>query len=171
MRARSRAMPSSVIWPDSAMPPLPSGEYRTRIMPNDALPQTIPAIVERAAREFADIEALVDERDRITFPQLADAAVTSARALIATGVQPGDRVAIWAPNTTEWVHAALGVYAAGGVIVPLNTRFKGAEAAYILGRAKAKVLFTVTDFLDTNYVDLLHAAEPVSTLEQIVVLR
>src|SRR4051794_20771078 len=113
--------------PPSAMPPLPSGEYRTRVMTSDALPSTIPAIVERAAREFAAIEALVDERDRITFAQLADAAVTSARALITTGVQAGDRVAIWAPNTTEWVHAALGVYAAGGVIVPLNTRFKGAE--------------------------------------------
>jgi acyl-CoA synthetase (AMP-forming)/AMP-acid ligase II len=135
------------------------------------VPQTIPAIVERAAREFASIEALVDERERITFPELAAAAVTSARALIASGVQPGDRVAIWAPNTTEWVRAALGVYAAGGVIVPLNTRFKGAEAAYILQRAKAKVLFTVTDFLDTNYVELLQSAEPVATLEQIVVLR
>ena len=69
------------------------------------------------------------------------------------------------------MHAALGVYAAGGVIVPLNTRFKGAEAAYILDRAKAKLLFTVTDFLDTDYVELLRAAEPVASLEQIVVLR
>src|SRR5260221_1486200 len=140
-------------------------------MPDEVLPQTIAAIVERAAREYATIEALVDERDRITFAQLADAAVTSARALIATGVQPGDRVAIWAPNTTEGVHAALGVYAAGGVIVPLNTRFKGAEAAYILDRAQAKLLFTTTDFLDTNYVELLRAADPVPSLRQIVVLR
>jgi HIP---CoA ligase len=136
-----------------------------------ALPATIPAIVERAAREFGSLEALVDERERITFSQLAGAAVTSARALVASGVEPGDRVAIWAPNTTEWVHAALGVYAAGAVIVPLNTRFKGSEAAYILDRARAKLLFTVTDFLDTNYVDLLHAAEPVPSLQQIVVLR
>ncbi len=135
------------------------------------LPQTIPAVLQRAARDYASIEALVDERARITFAELATAAETSARALIASGVEPGDRVALWAPNTTEWVHAALGVYAAGGVIVPLNTRFKGAEAAYILDRAKAKVLFTVTDFLDTNYVELLRAAEPVASLEQIVVLR
>ena len=136
-----------------------------------ALPQTIPAIVERAAREYESLEALVDERARLTFAQLAEAAVTSARALVSLGVEPGDRVAIWAPNTTEWVHAALGVYAAGGVIVPLNTRFKGAEAAYILDRARAKLLFTVTDFLDTDYVELLRSAEPVKSLEQIVVLR
>jgi acyl-CoA synthetase (AMP-forming)/AMP-acid ligase II len=140
-------------------------------MPTDALPSTIPAIVERAAREFADIEALVDERDRITFAQLADAAVVSARALIASGVQAGDRVAIWAPNTTEWVHAALGVYAAGGVIVPLNTRFKGAEAAYVINRARAKVLFSVTDFLDTDYLGLLRDADPVPSIEQRIVLR
>ena len=127
-------------------------------MTEAALPRTIPGVVERAAREYASIEALVDERARITFAQLADAAVTSARALIASGVEAGDRVAIWAPNTTEWVHAALGVYAAGGVIVPLNTRFKGAEAAYILDRARTKLLFTATDFLDTNYVELLRAA-------------
>ena len=138
---------------------------------SEPVPQTIPAVVERAARDYASLEALVDDRERITFAGLADAAVTSARALISSGVEPGDRVAIWAPNTTEWVHAALGVYAAGGVIVPLNTRFKGAEAAYILDRAHAKLLFTVTDFLDTNYVELLRAAEPVGSLEQIVVLR
>ena len=118
-------------------------------MTDSSLPITIPGVVTRAAREYADLEALVDERERIAFAQLADGAVRSAQALIACGVEPGDRVAIWAPNTTEWVHAALGVYAAGGVIIPLNTRFKGAEAAYIVNRARAKVLFTVTDFLDT----------------------
>jgi acyl-CoA synthetase (AMP-forming)/AMP-acid ligase II len=140
-------------------------------MAQSALPRTIPGVVARAAHDYGSIEALVDERARITFAQLADATVTSARALIASGVEPGDRVAIWAPNTTEWVLAALGVYAAGAVIVPLNTRFKGAEASYILNRSRAKALFTVTDFLDTNYVELLRAAAPVESLQQIVLLR
>jgi len=140
-------------------------------MSETSLPTTIPGVVARAAREYADLEALVDERERITFAQLADGAVRSARALITCGVEPGDRVAIWAPNTTEWVHAALGVYAAGGVIIPLNTRFKGAEAAYIVNRARAKVLFTVTDFLDTNYLALLDAADPVPSVQQRIVLR
>ena len=140
-------------------------------MPEAALPQTIPGVVARAAEQYASLEALVDERERLTFAQLEEQTETVARALIASGIQSGDRVAIWAPNTTEWVLAALGVYAAGAVIVPLNTRFKGSEAAYILDRAGAKVLFTVTDFLDSNYVELLRSAEPVASLEQIVVLR
>ncbi|HEX5094620.1 MAG TPA: FadD3 family acyl-CoA ligase, partial [Acidimicrobiia bacterium] len=116
-------------------------------------------------------EALVDERDRLTFAQLQDAAFGAARALVASGIQPGDRVGIWAPNTTEWVVAALGIYAAGGVVIPLNTRFKGGEASYILNRAHVKLLFTVTDFLATDYVELLKDGDDVPTLETIVVIR
>ncbi len=146
-------------------------EYcNTDVVSND-LPTTIPAVVARAATRFADREALVDERARLTFAQLADAAGVAGRALIASGLQPGDRVAIWSPNITEWVVAALGVYAAGCAVVPLNTRFKGDEAAYILDRADARCCFTVSDFLGTDYVEVLRKTPPVASLEQIVVLR
>jgi len=57
------------------------------------------------------------------------------------------------------------------VLVPLNTRFKGAEASYILDRADVKLLFTVTDFLATDYVELLRTGDPVASLKEIVVLR
>ncbi len=80
-------------------------------------------------------------------------------------------MSIWAPNTTEWAIAALGVYRAGGVVVPLNTRFKAAEAAYILERADVKLLFTVTDFLATNYVELLDQVDRPAQLREVVVLR
>ena len=72
----------------------------------------------------------------------------------------------------EWVVAALGILGAGAVLVPLNTRFKGAEAAFVLDKSRARLLFTVTDFLGTDYVELLRASgEELSALEQIVVLR
>jgi acyl-CoA synthetase (AMP-forming)/AMP-acid ligase II len=137
----------------------------------DQLPSTIPGLVARAAASFADNEALVDERDRLTFAQLADEVGRAARALVASGVEPGDRVAIWAPNCTEWVVAALGIFRAGGVLVPLNTRFKGGEARYVLERADVKLLFTVTDFLDTNYEALLRAEPPLAELREIIDLR
>ena len=79
----------------------------------------------------------------------------STRAAIAAGIEPGDRAAIWAPNMHEWIVAALGILGAGGVLVPLNTRFKGAEAAYVLGKSGARMLFTVNGFLGTDYVALL----------------
>ena len=73
---------------------------------------------------------------------------------MARGVAKGDRVAIWAPNIWEWPIVALAVHRAGAVVVPINTRFKGREAGYVLQKSKAKLLFTVTDFLDTDYVAL-----------------
>ena len=118
---------------------------------------SIPGLVRRAARDFGEREALVDDEGafRLDFRGLEDAMVASTRAAIAAGLQPGDRAAVWAPNIHQWIEAALGILGAGGVLVPINTRFKGAEAAYVLGKSRARLLFTVTDFLDTDYVALL----------------
>jgi acyl-CoA synthetase (AMP-forming)/AMP-acid ligase II len=140
-------------------------------MTDDQLPATIPGLVARAAASFPELEALVDERARLTFARLDEEVAHAGRALVASGIEPGDRVAIWAPNCTEWVVAALGIFAAGGVLVPLNTRFKGAEARYVLERADVKLLFTVTDFLDTNYEALLRAEPELPELREIIDLR
>ncbi len=135
------------------------------------LPLTIPQLVARAAERFGDREAVVDGDVRLSFTQFADAIDTAARALIASGIEPGDRISIWAPNMYEWAVAALATHSVGGVVIPLNTRFKGAEAGYVIGVAKARRLFTVTDFLDTDYVELLRDAPGTESLEEIVVLR
>ena len=137
----------------------------------DASWSTICELVDDAARRFPELEALVDGEVRWTFPELRDQVRTSARALMASGIEPGDRVAVWAPNVWEWVVAGLGVHLAGGVLVPVNTRFKGREADYILQKSKARILFTVTDFLDTDYVGLLHDADGGAGLDDVVVLR
>jgi acyl-CoA synthetase (AMP-forming)/AMP-acid ligase II len=138
---------------------------------HDDLPQTIPSVLERAVILYPEVEALVDGDTRLTFPELAAAVDEAARALVASGVEPGDRVAIWGPNMAEWAITALAVHRSGGVVVPLNTRFKGSEAAYILAASGARRLFTVTDFLDTDYVALLRDADEVPELDEIVVLR
>ena len=119
---------------------------------------TIPAMVRDAARRFGAADAVVDGDRRIGFTDLEESVTDAARALIACGVAPGERVAVWAPNSLEWIVAALGVTTAGGVLVPVNTRFRGAEAAYILARSNARVLFTVRGFLDTDYPALLAEA-------------
>src|SRR5689334_19533952 len=132
---------------------------------------TIPRALAHAAQHFSADEALVDDEQRLTFAQLAEAVDAATASVIAAGIQPGDRVAIWAPNIAPWVVASLAVHAAGAVLVPCNTRFKGHEAAYVLQRADVRLLFTVTDFLQTDYVELLRDAPPVPSLEQIVVMR
>ena len=113
----------------------------------------------------------MDGELRLTFEELAQRIDLASRALVASSIQSGDRVAVWAPNIAEWVFAALGAHRAGAIVVPLNTRFKGYEAAYILRRSGARMLFTVTDFLDTDYVALLAAADVPPALEEVVVLR
>ena len=97
----------------------------------------------------------VDGDIRFSFAQLAERVDEAARAFIASGLQAGDRAAIWAPNSARWIIASLGLYAAGGVLVPINSRFKAPEAAHVLNTSKARYLFTVTDFLDTDYVEAL----------------
>jgi acyl-CoA synthetase (AMP-forming)/AMP-acid ligase II len=85
--------------------------------------RTIPDVVRRAARIFGDKPAIIDGARRISFAGLESAMLQAAGAFLAAGVKPGDRVSIWAPNSLDWVVAALGIQAAGACFVPLNTRF------------------------------------------------
>jgi len=144
-------------------------------MPDDTMPDdtSTPATStpERERDErFGDAEAVVDGDTRLSWVDLGERARQAARAFVAAGVEPGDRVAVWAPNCWEWVVALLGLQSAGGVLVPLNTRYKGAEAGYILRTSRAKVLVTVNGFLGNDYVDML-AAEDLPDLERIVTVR
>jgi HIP---CoA ligase len=116
---------------------------------------TLPAMVTAAASAHAGRDAIVDGAVRITYADLAERVDEVARAMLAAGIEPGDRVAVWAPNGWRWVLAALGAVRAGAVLVPLNTRFKGEEAAYILTKTRARLLVTVEGFLDNDYVGML----------------
>ena len=108
---------------------------------------------------------------RLTFRELAALAHRATRAAMAQGIRPGDRVAIWAPNSWEWIVAALGMLGAGAWLVPVNTRFKGDEAAYVLDRADVAALFTVRGFLDTDYVAMLRDTAPqLRCLDHVVLL-
>jgi acyl-CoA synthetase (AMP-forming)/AMP-acid ligase II len=120
---------------------------------------TIPALTAAAAERFGDRVAVVDSGVELTYVELLDRAREFGAALIRFGVQPGDRVAIWAPNSARWIVAALGLWQAGAVLVPINTRFKGAEAFDILSRSHARVLVTVNEFLGADYVAMLGGFE------------
>src|SRR5271166_2327146 len=97
--------------------------------------RTIPAITAAAADRFGGRVAIEDGQSRLTYSELFEGARTFGAALVASGIEPGDRVAIWAFNSVEWVVAFLGLSQAGAVLVPINTRFKGAEAVDILTRS------------------------------------
>ncbi|MFE6662927.1 FadD3 family acyl-CoA ligase [Streptomyces sp. NPDC057697] len=132
---------------------------------------SIPKLVRAAARRYGDREAVVEGRTRVSYAELGERVERAAAACMASGVEPGDRVAVWAPNTLDWIVSALGAVTAGAVLVPLNTRFKGSEAAYVLQRSRAKLLFVTGTFLGTSYVaSLRRAGAELPCLEKVVVL-
>ena len=135
------------------------------------IPPTIPAALVRAARQWPDAEALADGSFRLTYRQYLERSVQLARGLLARGVGPGDRVAVWAPNSAEVALTAMAVAFAGGVLVPLNTRFTAYEAAALIRRAQAVAVLAFTGFLGRDYLASLRELGALDGLKAAVALR
>jgi HIP---CoA ligase len=113
--------------------------------------QTIPEMVLSTADRFGDAEAIVDGPLRFTFVEAVQRIRCAAGAFADLGIGKGDRVAIWAPNSAEWIVAAFGLLTAGGVLVPVNTRFKTDEAGDVIIRSGAKAVLAQKGFLGQDY--------------------
>ncbi len=109
-------------------------------------------MVLSAADRFGDAEAVVDGPLRLTFTEVVDQIRCAAGAFADFGIDKGDRVAVWAPNSAEWIIAAFGIMTAGAVLVPVNTRFKAEEAGDIIVRSGAKAVMIQQGFLGQDYV-------------------
>jgi acyl-CoA synthetase (AMP-forming)/AMP-acid ligase II len=113
--------------------------------------ETIPRMVLSAAGRLGGAEAVVDGPLRLSFAELADRVRVAAGAFASLGIGRGDRAAIWAPNSAEWIIAAFGLLTAGGVLVPVNTRFKAEEAGDVIRRSGAKAVLVQKGFLGLDY--------------------
>lgn len=132
---------------------------------------SIPQMAQSAAARLGDAPAVVEGDNAVSFAELGRLTDQAAAAMQAAGVQAGDRVAIWASNRLEWIIAALGLQSAGAALVPVNTRFKPAETAYILARSRARLLVVEAGFADIDPAGLFRQADAdLSALEQVVVL-
>jgi acyl-CoA synthetase (AMP-forming)/AMP-acid ligase II len=113
------------------------------------LPASVPALFADLAERRPDAEAVVDAAagpgapgapgGRLSYAVLWERAQRVAGGLAARGVRPGDRVAIILPNGPDWLLSFLGTVAAGGVAVPVNTRFTDAEAGYVVSDSGARL--------------------------------
>lgn len=130
---------------------------------------TLPAFIDRAAELYGDDPAIEEPGRTLSFVALREAQRRFARALIATGVGPGDRVMIWAPNCAEWIIAALGIASAGAIMIPASTRFKAAEIEDLATRGGARVIVSVGTFLGADYPAML-SPETRAGLLDIVIL-
>jgi HIP---CoA ligase len=137
-------------------------------------PQTLGALLEESSKRYGDRLAVIDGPLRLSYSELAAETRTMARALMAAGVRAGDRVAVWLPNTAHWLVAALGAHSIGASLVPMNTRYTGYEAADVLQRTGARVIFLPDRFLGLDYLAALSeaaqgasASGPVGGLDQL----
>lgn len=124
---------------------------------------TIPALLRRAVVKWGSREAIADGQSgdtvHLTWAELLVHVREFSSVLLRRGVSPGDRVAIWAPNTYHWVISALGAQYIGAVVVPINTRYTASEALDIITRSRARTLVVVGEFLDADRLaDLLSLA-------------
>jgi HIP---CoA ligase len=120
--------------------------------------ENIPAIIMDAAQTRGDHPAIAGPKGQLSYAEVAQKMRNVAAALVALGLRKGESVGLWLPNSGEWVVLAMGVQAAGGVLVPLNTRYKATEIRHALGKTRARFLFYAYEFLGIKYDDILAEA-------------
>lgn len=122
---------------------------------------TIGDLLGRAVERFTDRDALVFPTGRQTYGQLDRAATEHARSLVAMGIGSGDHVGILMPNCPEYAEVLLACTLIGAWAVPINSRYKSLELAYVVENADLVALVT-TDVIDefVDFVGLLNQALP-----------
>lgn len=110
--------------------------------------RTVLHVLSRGAETDPTRLAVVDDRERLTFAALWDAARSVAGGLTARGIGPGDRVLIMMENHVDHVLAWFGTNLAGATSVPINTALRGDQLAYVLNHSESKAIIT-----DANYAE------------------
>lgn len=118
---------------------------------------TIPDVLRAAAATYGDRPAYVEGERRLSYRDLLDRVERTAHAYRSAGVGPGDRIVLWAPNSTAWAVAALAISWAGAILVPANTRYLGAEVAEIVERVDARLVVVEDGFLGREQIAELRA--------------
>jgi len=137
------------------------------------LADTIGGALNRAAERWGDCDALVacHQQLRYSYRQLRDEADRAARALMALGVQRGDRVGIWSGNRAEWMITQYAAAKAGAILVNINPAYRLRELEYALRHSGVSVLIAARGFRSTDYVDmLLRLAPELPALRHVVYL-
>src|SRR5437763_7740771 len=121
------------------------------------LGETIGANLRRTVERFGDREALVvrSQSYRATYRELWQQTTALARALMASGVQAGDRVGIWSPNRFEWVVTQYAAARIGAILVNLNPAYRTTELQFAMSHAGVSLLILAKAFRASDYVRTL----------------
>src|SRR4051794_39827494 len=138
------------------------------------LGDTIGGNLDRTVARFGGREALVSVHQglRYTYTEFAAAVERAARAFIAAGLAPGDRVGIWSPNCAEWALVQYATAKAGIILVNINPAYRTSELAFVLRQSGCRMLVAATAFKTSDYVAIVEEVRPdLETLERVVFLE
>jgi fatty-acyl-CoA synthase len=122
--------------------------------------RTLGDLVDHAAEALPSREGLVCGDERITFAQIRDEVDRAARGLIALGIAPGEHVLLWLVNSARWLYTFYALAKIGAVIVPINTRFRSDDFAYVLAQSDATTLIVADEAGGTRYLDIVRQLVP-----------
>jgi fatty-acyl-CoA synthase len=153
--------------------PPATGSYAHGAGAAPLLGETIGENLDRTVARFGDREALVSVHQdrRFTYRELGDAVDRLARALLASGVRPGDRLGIWSPNCAEWVLLQYATARAGIVLVNINPAYRTSELSFALAQSGCRTLFAARAFKSSDYAAMVDEVRPeLPALERVVYL-
>jgi fatty-acyl-CoA synthase len=124
--------------------------------------ETIGSWFDRAAANWADRDALIVRHQgvRWSYAELRRRVDALAAGLVALGLEPGDRIGIWSPNTAEWVVTQFATAKAGLVLVTINPAYRLTELEYVLNKVECRALVTAHAFKSSDYVGMLRTLAP-----------
>jgi fatty-acyl-CoA synthase len=124
--------------------------------------KTLGAFFDEIAARFPEHEALVSchQNIRYSYSQLQCETNRLASSFLSLGLEPGDRVAIWANNSAEWLITQLATAKIGLILVNLNPAYRASELEYALNKAGCKALITLSTFKTTDYLELIRSLAP-----------
>jgi fatty-acyl-CoA synthase len=136
--------------------------YAHGVSDTPLLGETIGSNFERIAAEHADREAVVVAHQgvRWTYAQFAAEVDRVARALVASGLAPGDRMGIWAPNCAEWLLVQYASAKAGVILVNVNPAYRTSELEYVLCQSGCRLLVSARAFKTSDYAAMVAEVKP-----------
>ncbi|MCX2780580.1 AMP-binding protein [Microbulbifer thermotolerans] len=123
---------------------------------------TIGDKFDQIAGDFPDNEALVVRHQGIrwTYREFRQQVDICARALLAVGINKGDRVGIWSPNCAEWVTLQLATAKIGAILVNINPSYRLHELEYALNHSQTRMLVLAERFKSSSYTEMLYELAP-----------
>src|SRR5437016_5171072 len=122
--------------------------------------QALGSLPADAARRWSAREALSFQGRRWTFAELSERVDRVAQGLMGLVIAPGEHVALWMVNRPEFIDAAFAVMKIGAVLVPINTRFRTEDLAYVLAQSDASTLLIAERSGPVNYLGMVRQLAP-----------